>query len=859
MWILYCLGASICVALLSHLFIFNEWLGGTYFIGIRDGMSQMLPFKQLLYDNYTSGAFFYSDIFGMGGGIYSQLGYYYSTSIVFLLTVLVTYGLETMGIIGHPDLSYWADAVLFVSVIRMVIIMFVTTIYIRYLGFQTKFAFIGAVLYATSTIYFRHVVYWEFFADAMIWLPLLLLGIERIIRGKTNTLWIIAVAISMIDNFYFAYVNFIIAIIYIVFRNLFRFDTDVRTLTKQGWNYVLGGLVGFGLSAFSFIPSVYGFLQNDRPVFSEAIALFEHPDNPLLNGRIIVIPAIVIGSMWFFSMYRSKVFRMFSLLTLTMCILHFIPLAASIFNGFSAPQYRWEYALLLIGGVLVTYVLSHIRRAPRSSIYAGIIGIVLSYTYFYLQDEDISLFTSEVDYLLIPAILTVLTLSLFLWKRSNVINYVLMGTIICTSIWIANGFQSEKVTFAGTDEEVTKEWATSDVYNGADQKELIDLLHVREKDPLMRIDWMIPERNNTPLVQQFRGFSAYSSILNKHLLHFYWHDAMIDMGRESVSRYGTLGDRTNLYSLLYGKYVIKELDDETIPYGFEEVAEIGSYVAYENTHSLPYARTTDRVYTEEVLREAHPIEKERAMLDGVILNDRHSNRGIDHLRAEQVDNIEIEPRGGTYENDLLHVTEEDGGIDLMLDESLDHDGDYYVSFYMKRQDKDEEYSLFVNEYETSRKKNSSIYRTGLDEVVIRIPAEQTISIRVPEGTYELNELEVHVEEYERLVEEVERYEKEEEAVVTMDRQDVHINIDNDDNDRYIVLPIPYEKGWKADVNGKREDVLQANYSFMAIPIHDGENDINLSYLPPYFLVTSAISLSSLIGLSIMVNVRRNRR
>src|SRR5699024_2822483 len=151
---------------------------------------------------------------------------------------------------------------------------------------------------------------------------------------------------------------------------------------------------------------------------------------------------------------------------------------------------------------------------------------------------------------------------LFVWKRSNMTQYILIGTIIGTSIWFANGFQAEKVTFAGTDEEVTKKWGQSDEYNGRYETELIDILHVREKDPLMRIDWKIPEQNNTPLVRQFRGFSANSSVLNKHILHFYWYDLMIDMGQESVSRYGSLGDRTNLFSLLYGKYKIDKIDED---------------------------------------------------------------------------------------------------------------------------------------------------------------------------------------------------------------------------------------------------------------------------------------------------------
>lgn len=309
MWILYVIGGSICVALLSHLFILNEWMRDTYFIGIRDGMSQMLPFKELLYNNYTNGNFFYAADFGMGGGTYAQLGYYYSTSLIFIGTVLITYLFETLGIIQHPTLVYWADAVLIVSIIRMVLIALVATIYIRSFGCRTRFAFVGAVIYATSTIYFRHVVYWEFFADAMLWLPLLLLGIERIIRGKSSILFIIAVAIHMIDNFYFAYINFGIALIYMIGRMIVTFEEDVRNIRAQLIRYTIGGLAGLGISAFAFIPTVYGYLKNDRPLFTESFPVYDFIDNPLLNGRIIVIPGIIIACLWLLKFYPSAKFR----------------------------------------------------------------------------------------------------------------------------------------------------------------------------------------------------------------------------------------------------------------------------------------------------------------------------------------------------------------------------------------------------------------------------------------------------------------------------------------------------------------------------------------------------------------------
>lgn len=857
-WMVYVIGASICIAITSHLFVINEWFDGTYFIGIRDGMSQMLPFKQLLYDNYTNGEFFYADHLGMGGGTYAQLGYYYSTSIVFIGTVIVTYVLESLGFISHPDLMYWADAVLIVSMIRMVIILFVTTIFIKALGFRTRFAFIGAALYATCTMYFRHVIYWEFFADAMIWLPLLLLGIERIIRGRSSLLFVVMVAVSMVDNFYFAYVNFIIAIIYIVFRNIVRFDEDVRTFPKQVYRYLLGGVIGFGLSAFAFIPTVYGYLQNDRPLFTESFPMFEMEDNPFLNGRTIVIPAIMVACVWLYDFYRSKVFRLFALLTGVMLVMHFSPYVASMFNGFSAPQYRWEYALILMGGVVVTYAVTHIRSISKGSLVSAIAGLIITYSYFYWVDEDLTMQSEEMYYLVRASLAILVVFVLLLWKRTVTTQVVLMLTIVGASLWIANTFQAEKLSFVGTDEEVSKDWVASDAYDGDDQQELIDLLNVREKDPFMRIDWMIPERNNTPLVQDFRGFSAYSSILNAHLLHFYWHDLMIDMKRESVSRYATLGDRTNLYSLLYGKYVIKDVNDETIPFGFEEVATIGSYVAYENTHALPFARTTSDVYAEEDLADAHPIEKERAMIDGVILDEDRQTKSIANLEAEEITDYDVQTNGSTYEDGLLNVTEERGGLDLTVNAPDTYTGDYYVSFYIKRQNKDALYNLTVNDYKTSRKKNTSIYRTGIDNVVIRIPAEETISIQVPAGEYVLEDIQVHAEKYDTLIEAVEQEEKKDQPAVTMDKSDIYINHDNVEKDTHLVLPVPYEKGWTAEVNGKKEQVLQANYSFIAVPMDEGENEITLTYVPPYFYSTSMLSLGTLLSLMFVHAIRRRK-
>lgn len=77
------IGASLLFAVLAHAFFFYQLNNGQFMVGPNDGTAQMLPFKQFLYQQFSEGSFFYSHQFGLGGGIFSQLAYYFSTSSIF--------------------------------------------------------------------------------------------------------------------------------------------------------------------------------------------------------------------------------------------------------------------------------------------------------------------------------------------------------------------------------------------------------------------------------------------------------------------------------------------------------------------------------------------------------------------------------------------------------------------------------------------------------------------------------------------------------------------------------------------------------------------------------------------------------
>ena len=223
---------ALAVSIISHAFFITESFKGNLMTGMNDGLSQMIPFKQFIYNEYTSGNFFYSDSFGFGGGFFSQLGYYFTTNIFYLLVVVVVFFMEWIGLIQHPDIQFWTDVLLPISIFRLTLIILLTTAFFRQLSFSVKASVVAAIVYGTSIIYFRHVMYWDFFSDGMLWLVLLLMGIEKIIRRESPVLFIVAVSVNLITNFYFSYINFLLAFIYIVTRLFMKFSANEEKLME---------------------------------------------------------------------------------------------------------------------------------------------------------------------------------------------------------------------------------------------------------------------------------------------------------------------------------------------------------------------------------------------------------------------------------------------------------------------------------------------------------------------------------------------------------------------------------------------------------------------------------------------------
>ena len=104
-----------------------------------------------------------------------------------------------------------------------------------------------------------------YFINGGLYLPLLLLGVERVLGGRRWLLYVLAVGLMLWVNFYFAYMNTAFAILYILVRLGFRLRTrGVKDSAVDGLMLLGGYLLGAALAAAVFLPIAMVYLANSR-------------------------------------------------------------------------------------------------------------------------------------------------------------------------------------------------------------------------------------------------------------------------------------------------------------------------------------------------------------------------------------------------------------------------------------------------------------------------------------------------------------------------------------------------------------------------------------------------------------------
>lgn len=469
--------------------------------------------------------------------------------------------------------------------------------YCKYHKFDEFSSFCGAFIYIFCGFTFYDAVRHPYFQNPLVWLPLLLLGIDWIFDKKNFLLLAFSVFIACASNFYFFYMLSILTVIYAVVRFFFKFP---KSEYKNIWKYVLLAVAGYALgicmASFIFFPSVAGFLGSARTGEENKISFLYRPNYyikmllgfavaPSTFGSYSVFgfAAPVLALTIFLFKQNDKISRQVKIFFLIGIIFFLFPIFGSIFNGFSYSTNRWCFAFSFVVSIGAVHILPKAMETDFNSL-KKILFFCLA---FCLLVFALAFISSDIKSDFAPAyivlFLSTLILILFYYFKKPV-KFLYLILIMISAVFSANFRYSQKglnyLRKTPSNENLTE------ILNECTTSFPID------DNDFFRVETAKLTDTNASAAAKYKGTTYYWSIMDGRLYEFYKAQNMQNVDTEKS--HGFFG-RNDLENLLSVKYLLLESEQETVNDIFKNTGKkYLDYNIFENTEFQPFGFSESR-------------------------------------------------------------------------------------------------------------------------------------------------------------------------------------------------------------------------------------------------------------------------
>lgn len=799
---------------------------------------------------------------GFGSDILTTLNYYAIGDPLTLLCVLVPGAMTEYLYAGLIVLRFYLAGVTF-------------TAYCRYHKNQGMGVLLGSMVYAFSGFALFCGARHPYFLNPMIYLPLILIGIDKIFRKEKPWLFVGMIAISAVSNFYFFYMMALMMILYAVFRYLMIYgNIRIRELSACFFKFVGWSLLGVGIALPVLLPSAMCVLGTGRmsaenyipvlyPVAHYARLLndFFCVDYTMASGRYYTVMGfapILMTALLVLAVQRKK-YRELKIGWLVLTILLLIPYAGHVINGFSYVSNRWIWAY----GMLLSYILVKVypdfwQLTKREKVFLGILGIgVLPCMQFLLREEATLHGSIGIGG---TVFLTAVILFAGNGKRKQA------ASILCCLITIVSVagnayflFSPKETNYIGDFREQGAPYA---MLTTEAQNQIVKDLE--DTDVFYRYDQHgSTARENTAMQNRLYGTDFYYSVANSAVSEFlremYTANSMEQM-------YDGLDGRTILDRLTGVRYfIIKKGQEQYLPYGYDvKVSENKKYAVYKTDQALPFGYTYDSVVTDEIWETLSVEEKQQAMLQGAYVQTDageepdlpRTSLTFSGIRPE----YEITTEGKIEIVGDQYIVGKKGASVTLTFEGTENCETYLVLEGLDYEGKLTKFSLLLNRDDVEKKGTVYTYRnsfySGKENFLYNLGYHEKSSSSVTvtfqaKGTYTIKNMYLFEQPVESLDSQTEVLQKNvmEDAEIGDNRIRGTISVDEK---KILVLSMAYNKGWKAYVDGKETELLQVNDMFCGLKIEPGEHTIELRYTTPFLIPGCIISIGCLIIVILMI-------
>lgn len=744
---------------------------------------------------------------------------------------------------------------------------------------------IGSFTYIFSGVFLNYAIRHPFFLNPMIYLPLLIIGVEKIYRKEKPYLFTIMVAISAMSNFYFFYMLTAVAVIYALIRfPVYKEAGFFKTLGRfAGW-YILG----LGLSMILLLPVIIAFMGNARS--SSGVNYFSIFLYPRKYYQSLILQSIGFHlpgrgtSLNFIALAycggivlllkKSKERFPYKASLILGVVFTLFPIFAYVLHAFSYPMNRWHFALAFIIGAVLMEVYEDLLNLTLLQK----IGIVLGIIFYYMAYKRYAEGALDVKYAAIILILTAVVLFVvneipFMSKFH--LNHLLLLGLTCFS-----------VSFAGFGHYSTRLSTVIDSYVSFD--EAYDLLGEQEDslfrsanikvNQLDRVDAMNEPIPNWGIIRNIPTTSNYYSITDKNI-----SDSLENLGLNQYQykfKFKKLDMREGLLNLYHTKYIIiNKLNGAKIPNGYKLIKSDDTHSLYENKNIVPFGYTYNTYVTEKDFEKANAVQREQTMTQNAVISDTSDIASASLQKSSIANDLTTHDISTNF---YYHKTKKKGKL-VQIKVPKEYFNDqcyiYLQNVHMIPSNSGRNHILYTGKNNTRFRvgiaghtstifnaEEDSIYEIGNRNYLLEVNTNNikkdqkyvTLSIIMSRSaTYKIGKISV-----------VQINSKKQAAALNALKNNPHLtdisydganhfsgNIKTTD-DRILCIPFAYSKGWKATDNGKSVKVIKVNGMFCGIVLKSGTHNIKLNYTTPGLKIGACISLISLI---ILIVISRSRK
>ncbi len=329
-----------------------------FFVYYGDFNAQQIPFYQLAHRAIRSGDIGWSWTTDLGANFVGSYSFYMLGSPFFWLTL--------------PFPTAWVPYLMApLLVLKMAFASLTAYAYTRRF-LRPQLAVIAGILYAFSGFSIYN-VFFNHFHEALVWFPLLLLGMEQYMTDGRRGLFAFAVMMTALNNYYFFIGQAIFVMLYWVVRAT---SGDWEHRVRRFFGLWLEALLGTAGAAILLLPSFLSVIQNgrteallegwgfliystDQRLFDILHSFFFPPDLPAranffpdANNKWSSMSAWIpvfgcTGVIAYFQSRRHTDWLRRMLIVLVFCVT--IPGLNALFQLFNQMYYaRWYYMLVLV-------------------------------------------------------------------------------------------------------------------------------------------------------------------------------------------------------------------------------------------------------------------------------------------------------------------------------------------------------------------------------------------------------------------------------------------------------------------------------------------------------------------------------